>query len=711
MIDLRQRRLPGVRQTFLSALISLSVAFLAEVKAEDVKVFGEAFRVEGIGDGAMALCLEGDTLYAGAGPRLYVYDVSKPLAPNKLGEVDGLGGVRQIAVQKGMAYVSTREYGLWIVDATNPQEPRIRSRFDCCELATGVDVAGDVCFLGQRQNGVEFIDVSDPDNPRHIAMRKTDESQSVVYRDGWLYSGDWGSAHVTVFDARDMKAVRQTDRVELYGYGDGVWLQGQYLYAATGHHAKHRKVSGGVMTAEMKRFGGPAEGGGMGHGLDIFDVADPSHPKRVGRVDYPPFYARGLDMWTPRTSGDLLFASQTHNGVFAVDISDKANPRQLDRWVSPNPKHPEWPSDCVGSVAVADGVVYAAVNGAGVFAIPCPRAKAEPFDRGAPPQNASYREPYPVDASAWHVWKPRDVGQARGVAVKGDVVYAACGDAGLYALQILPDGGGFKELARLPGHDKVFDVKVEGNRLYTAEGHDGFGVYELDGAGPFKEVARLPRISGEKNLALYVQPAVPGWLFCSDRRGIELYDVRALPEFKHAFHSGSCPGWDKYLANGSPDGRHFAFNNANTSLKWFDLAALPVPRQTVETTVNRLSLSNGICTFRDGLSIASANGSYVLLQPAEGDPADGSRWNYLKLPAAFPGDGRGDAINGIPRSDGTRVVFTSRIERRAALYDFTDAGRPKLLDAWKFSGNPDIADFHAGKVVIPCGYAGVLLQK
>ena len=40
-----------------------------------------------------------------------------------------------------------------------------------------------------------------------------------------------------------------------------------------------------------------------------------------------------------------------------------------------------------------------------------------------------------------------------------------------------------------------------------------------------------------------------------------------------------------------------------------------------------------------------------------------------------------------------------------------------LQTAWPISkcstdcGNPDIADFHAGKVVIPCGYADVLLQK
>ena len=101
--------------------------------------------------------------------------------------------------------------------SSTPPIRRVRSHFDCCELATGVDVAGDVVFLGQRQNGVEFIDVSDPDNPAHIAMRKTDESQSVKYRDGYVYSGDWGSGKLTVFDARDMKNIRQVAYEDLWG--------------------------------------------------------------------------------------------------------------------------------------------------------------------------------------------------------------------------------------------------------------------------------------------------------------------------------------------------------------------------------------------------------------------------------------------------------------------------------------------------------------
>ena len=676
-----------------------------EPKVETGRAFGEATLFGETEKRAMALDIDGRYLYAGAGDHFYVFDVSKPLTPKKVGEVAGIGGARQLAVQNGLAYVTTREYGLWIVDATDPAKPRIRSRFDTCELATGVDVAGDVCFCGQRQNGVEFIDVSDPDNPRHIAMRKTGESQSVKYRNGWLYSGEWGNGQVTVFDARDMKAIREVKLVDLYGYGDGLWLQGNYLYAARGHHAKHRQVTGGVMTAEMKRFGGPVTGGGMGHGLDIFDVTDPTDPKRTGFVDYPPFYARGLDMWTPRTSGDLLVAAQTHNGVFAVDISDKTAPKVLDRWTCPDPKHPEHPGHCIGSVAIGDGVVYVAVNGAGFFALPCFRAKYEAFDRGALPKNASFREDYPTDAAAWHVWKPQGVGQCRAVAVKGDVVYAACGDAGLYALEVLPGNGGLRTIGRLPGHEQVYDVTVEGDTVYTAEGRDGFGVYDVSTApADFREKGRIPRIFDWKPLALNVWKPAEGWLVCSDRRGVDFFDLRNFPQMSHRLYVGGAPGWDRYLADRAVgDGRYVLYNAANTSLKWIDLKAGRRPQVVTETKKNRTSLVCGACAFDGGRqALVTFGNGYRLLEPNEGDPADGSKWVPTKVK---------DFSGGIPRASGNLVVFTERIRRQASLYDLKDVNQPKLLGKWSFSGNPDIAAFHDGKVVIPCGHQGVLLQR
>ena len=703
----------GMKKIMLSVVVGFAAALCGGApKVETGVAFGEAKPVAETDLHAMALDLDGKFLYGGAGDFFYVFDISDPLAPRKLGEVRGIGGARQLVVRKGLAYVTTREYGLWIVDATDPAHPRIRSRFDTCELATGVDVAGDVCFCGQRQNGVEFIDVSDPDRPRHIAMRKTGESQSVKYRDGWLYSGEWGGGHVTVFDAHDMSAIRQVNLIDLHGYGDGLWVQGKYLYAARGHHSLHRTVTGGVVTDEMKRFGGPAVGGGMGHGLDIFDASDPANPKRVGEVDYPPFYARGLDMWTPRTSGDLLVAAQTHNGVFAVDISDKTAPKVLDRWTVPTAKRAGMPSECVGSVAIGDGVVYAAVNGEGFFAIPCARAKREAFDCGVLPKNASFREDYPADRQAWHVWKPHDVGQCRAVAVKGDVVFAACGDAGLYALQVTKDG--FRELGKLPGHESVYDVSIGGDRVFAAEGMDGVGVYDLT-AGPaaFREIGRLPRIAWYKSIALNVWNPADGWLVASDRHGVDFFDIRDFPKMTHKLFVSGAPGWDRYLADRAVgDGRYVAYNQANTSVKWIDLKAGGKPKVSVETKVNRISLVCSLCAFEDDTKlIASTGGGFHLLEPNEGDPADGGKWPKIGLPPAFPGDKHGGYMTGIPRADGKRLVLTNRINRRAALYDLTDMKKPKLVAAWKFSGNPDIAAFVGGKVIIPCGYEGLLLQR
>ena len=670
--------------------------------------FGEGLRLAGGVDAmAKALALDGHMLYAGGG-ELRIYDISVPDAPVLLGRVGGMGALRQIVASKGFVYATAREYGLWIIDVTDPRAPRIRSRFDCCELATGVDIAGDVCFVGQRQNGVEFVDVSNKDAPRHIAMRKTGESQSVFYTDGLLYSGEWGVGHVTVFDAHDMRAIREIARVETWGYGDGIFAADGFLYAATGHHALHHKVKSSYVTEEMRTYGMTNPGAGMGHGLDVFDVRDPAHPKRLGRVDYPPLYTRGNDMWTPRLSGDraTVFAAQTYNGVYAVDVADKTAPKILGHWNVPNRKNPKLPGACVGSVAVGDGVVYAAVEGEGYYAVRTPRAKRWTDEKGRLPKNVSHREAYPTDESVWHVWKPHDVGQVRAVARRNDVVYAACGDAGLYALRLRPEGG-FGELAKLPGHDRTFDVSVCGDLLYTADGLDGVNVSEIAGETTLRSVARLNPLAPGKTLALTVTAVAGGWLFASDRRGYDLYDVRKLPVFRHLLHAGNCPGWDKYLADAPSDGRYICYNNAHQNVTWFDLGATPDPKPgAVTSPKNRLNLTCGVCAFRDGLTLATNPGGYRILQPNEGDAADGSPWMFTPLPK-----GKDVCRAGIPRSDGTNVVLTCRISRKVSLFDFTDARRPVPKGSWSLSGNPDLAIFYHGRPIVPCGYQGLVMLK
>ena len=671
-------------------------------------VFGKPVSIPECNKQGMALAIEGNCLYVGAGPTLYVYDISgSPLRPQLLGQTPPmLGAARQVAVQNGIAYMSARESGLWIIDCRNPQAPKILTRYDCCELATGVDVAGDVCFLGQRQNGVEFIDVSDPAHPAHIAMRKTDESQSVKYRDGFCYSGDWHSGRLTVFDCRDMSNIRQTAYEPLYGYGDGVWLQGRYLFAATGHNSKNRPTDGmpEFKSKDGAMFGTAGPGTGCGHGLDIFDISDPAHPRHVSRTDFPPFYARGLDFWTPRTSGNLVFCAQTHNGVFALDITDKTKPRILDRIVWPDEKHPEWPGMAVGSVAVGDGVLYVAVCGAGVQAVPAKGARREPFAQGTLPKNASFREPYPNDDSEFWQWLPPVRGQARGLAVRGDHVYAACGDAGLYVLKVRPEGG-LQQVGRLEGVEQVFDVAVWKDRIFVAEGFKGWGVYTLEGPTRFREIARLKETSPGNDFGFWVWSVNDDYAMFSARRGGDwLVDLRDLSHLKPILSVSHCPGWDKYMADRPVGGgRWLAHNAAITRIDWIDLAAKPKPVVIhTQPGKNRISLSSGICAFGDKAFLTNG-GNWLITDGGDIGPDNGNgKWEWTSFASR---------ASGIPRADGTRIVMCNRINRFATLHDFSDPSRPRQLKSWKFSGNPDIPVFHNGRVLIPCGYQGVLMQK
>lgn len=72
-------------------------------------------------------------------------------------------------------------------------------------------------------------------------------------------------------------------------------------------------------------------------------------------------------------------------------------------------------------------------------------------------------------------------------------------------------------------------------------------------------------------------------------------------------------------------------------------------------------------------------------------------------------EGGFERLGGLPER--VRVVLTERIRRRIGLWDFADPDLPKFPGCWTVSGNPGIAAFHRERIVVPCGYQGVLLQK
>lgn len=686
-----------------------ALAFVASVSAMSLEKENAAL-VSEIDSKAMGVALDGSWLYCIAGDSLYAIDVSEPLRPKVVGRIGGMDNRRQVVVSEGFAYVVSRETGLWIVDVRNPRAMKLCSRYDSVEFATGIDVVGKVAFISERINGVEVVDVSDPYHPRHVCLRKTKESQSNRYSNGYLYSGEWCSGTVTIFDAKDLRSFQQVGTVELGGFGDGVDIVGRYLYCSTGHDARHHRAAelkSGYREREQDGLTDPTINDkaflGAGRGLDIFELDDPAKPRHVSRVNFPVFMPRDADYWTVRVSNGLAFCCDSHNGLFVVDVTDPVKPKVVDRFCVPQAGK-TWPSGAISSVAVGDGCVYVTSCPGGLWVVPVEGIRPQVIQKGHPPKNRGTVEHYQTDETAFSVYRPAQAGQARTVCVCGDIAYVAFGDAGLHVVSLSERG--LEKLGELYGGRRVTDCCLVGDRLVTAEGLDGFAVYALDGPTKFREVARrhmTVRDDYSSAVAFWCWPIGDDKAILTTRYGA--YQVFSLEAFNARdpllkFWDG-CP-WDKYLPDGLV-GRRMPVLCPYAGLKWidFDVQKLKVEECESRTTTEVGNQGNGVCVFGDKY-LLTVGTRYQFVLP------DGSRTELRDFPRFQSWDG--DVV-GIPRSDGRHVALTNRSNRRCFVYDFSVPECPKALRCFALSGNPDLAAFWNGHVVIPAGHQGLLLER
>lgn len=675
--------------SFVAAATMSVTAFAQEPVIEKLKgnVFSDVRKVDvenPVGNvKGNALRIDGDRLYYSHGNTLNVYDIANPLEPVKLGscKIKGLG--RQVTSKDGYVFIAARETGLWVVDARDPGAPKVIKRYDAIELATGVDVAGNLLLIAMRQNGVEFVDITDPADPQHIYLQKTPESQSVWYDNGIVYSGEWQKSEVTVIDAHDLSDIKVINRIPLKGYGDGVYTYGKYLFAATGHNGNDKSKT-------------KEENVGAGHALQVFDITDPENAVEFSRTAFGNCYKRGYnDFWTPRPNGDgkICFVADTFNGAYAVDVKNPSRPKIVGRITFEGSKG----GTPVSSIAVGNGAVYLASYTSGLYVASCPKAKAQKIEKGKLPENVAYRYPYQTpEDSHFTEWKPSKRALVRGAATCGDVIYAACSDAGLAILKQGADGN-LKEIGR--GASKFAgDVKVMDERLFVAEGLDGLAVYQIKGETELEEICRWHNLGYGIDWCLWVWTLSDEYLGVSGRySGNIILDIREFPKYKPVFHVGSFAGWDKYFAEKISADKQLIALIPNKGVKWIDLSS-DGPREVCYDTKNAPTLMSGVSHYKNGNGIVCIKRQLRILEAGR---------KYEEPAPGVTGD-----FEGAPLWDGGNLLsLNTRIKRQIRLVDVTDDSAPKLLFKENTEGNPEIPTFFKGKLLVPCGYQGLLLQK
>lgn len=114
---------------------------------------------------------------------------------------------------------------------------------------------------------------------------------------------------VKIVDVRKPAEAHTVSEILLGGRGDGVCVKGSRLYAATGQHA--RGILNVLDPNDPKH--------GMGNGVEVFDVADPEHPVRLGGRFFDKAYCMTVDMWEAAVYGDLLVVNNSLLGVYGLD--------------------------------------------------------------------------------------------------------------------------------------------------------------------------------------------------------------------------------------------------------------------------------------------------------------------------------------------------------------------------------------------------------
>jgi hypothetical protein len=624
--------------------------------------------------------IEGAHAFAIGNRTLHVLDIRQPARPRPLGKLNGLGSVRQIVVEDGFAYIASREDGLYIVDVGDPRNPKLVGRHDTIEFATGICKSGDVLFVACRQFGVELVDVSDPSSPRHLSSVRTGEAQSVVERNGYLYVGVWASSEVVTVDIRNPWKPRITSRTSLDGYGDGVDVSGNFLYAATGHHSRQRPKS---------KPGDP--GFGRGHGLEVLDIADPSSPKPVSRVKFPAAYNIRHDMWSVTIAGHFAFVADTHNGVFVLDVQTPLDPRFIGHWNALQETGEALPG-FVGGLVPGQDHIYVAGGESDLHVLEAKDLSRAPVSAERTKATIPARRPSQSDEPFRSY---RTDGQIYGVDFHEDKAIVACGTSGVHVLQVDPR---FETVAENATTDRVTDVCVAGDRIYAAEGLAGLGIYRLDSdllieIGRYRvpnNTIRQVEVPGDASYAI-VQVGV---------HKIQILDV-TNPENPQQVLEDQHPGllYGDQLMRGLIDDRYSCAFWHVSGLHWFDLKADGGPRYTGDNFPGRIGSGNGLIAHQ-GKTLAVTRGGYLLLDRDE-------RRELSDVPLYGIGAGRQNL--GKPTIVGDRLYTVDRQVGLVTITDIADLKEPKLVDQFQLPGNPSRCVVHKGVLVIPDGYHGLLV--
>ncbi|MFO7638724.1 MAG: hypothetical protein R6X14_05445, partial [bacterium] len=349
-------------------------------------------------------------------PMLDAISVADPTRPRLLGRASVPADMKYgIAVPPGSGHALVANYfdGIVAVDITSPAAPVLDTMAFAAGAAVDLDVSGTRAYLGSYTAGMSILDVADPSRPRRLGQLNNPgrggHCLAVVVDDSFVYVC-WDS--VPLFrsvDVADPTRPRLVGGYDVFGFPQDMVLRDSFCYVAQNRRFQILNVA---RPREPTLVGTVVVGDANVPGMflqdtlafvtnwptQVISVADPRNPRVIAD------FGRGaLNIFIKDTFAYLAGG----NGVFTYSIADPLSPYLVDSTGF---------GSYVFDVVVEDTLAYVGCRDAlRLLSVADPREPRLVGYHSLPwyAQRLSYAEPY---------------------------VYAACYEAGVAILEIVPTG-------------------------------------------------------------------------------------------------------------------------------------------------------------------------------------------------------------------------------------------------------------------------------
>jgi len=283
------------------------------------------------------IIISGEYAYLSTGDELYIYNISDPENPIKIGSFFVKSNVRTMAMSGDYAILSYAT-GISVIDISDPEDPVKVSELhhEGIYSAAGSQIIGDYLYRFCYDDLI-IVDISDPYNPFEVSRYDypplfLDHFHTSYLDENHLFISWCRSHKIAVIDISDPYNPFEAGVVEHPDAGRGLFARDDHLYFDYGGNFTIYNISDLSNPVEI----GKCESSGHARGLyvsgnfayktsitgfHVFDISDPSNPHEISHIDIE------YCSYSLVVKGNYAYMSGT--GIKVIDISNPAEPVQV----------------------------------------------------------------------------------------------------------------------------------------------------------------------------------------------------------------------------------------------------------------------------------------------------------------------------------------------------------------------------------------------